>query len=232
VREPDASKICAPQYEEIVEIPIFEIVFRRPLRDALDARACASSSSGSAAALRDELRERREHQVRVDRGGAVADQHATLCTLRGSPDSTTSPPAAASRAHEVVMDGRDASSDGSRRAPGRPRGRRGSGCSRRGERLVGLGADRVDRALEAVDASSTGHVMSSVCAWKTSESTWRRLSSSSVAQDRVVDHELARVLGRLVEQVALRADERLARSSRRPRGSSRSAGSSPARTAA
>ena len=28
-----------------------------------------------------------------------------------------------------------------------------------------------------------------------------------VAQDRVVDHELASVLGRLVEQVALRADE-------------------------
>ena len=40
-----------------------------------------------------------------------------------------------------------------------------------------------------------------------------------VAQDRVVDHELARVLGRLVEQVALRADARLRRSSRPPRGS-------------
>ena len=40
---PTASKICAPQYEGIVEIPIFEIVFSSALAIPLIARACASS---------------------------------------------------------------------------------------------------------------------------------------------------------------------------------------------
>ena len=54
--------------------------------------------------------------------------------------------------------------------------------------------------------SAAGQVMSSVCASKTAESTWRSFSSSGVAQDRRLHRELVRVLGRLVEQVALRAD--------------------------
>ena len=57
--------------------------------------------------------------------------------------------------------------------------------------------------------SATGQVKSIVCALKTSESTCLQPLELLVAQDRVVDHELARVLRRLVEQVALRADERL-----------------------
>ena len=40
---PIASKTCAPQYDGIVEMPIFEIVFRRPLAMPLVARRCASS---------------------------------------------------------------------------------------------------------------------------------------------------------------------------------------------
>ena len=41
---PTASKICAPQYDEIVEMPIFEIVFSRPFAIPLVARCCASSA--------------------------------------------------------------------------------------------------------------------------------------------------------------------------------------------
>ena len=44
---PTASKICAPQYEEIVEIPIFEIAFNRPFAIAFTARACACSAVSS-----------------------------------------------------------------------------------------------------------------------------------------------------------------------------------------
>ena len=50
VASPTASKICAPQYDEIVEMPIFEIVFSRPLAIALDRpllRLLASSTPGS-----------------------------------------------------------------------------------------------------------------------------------------------------------------------------------------
>ena len=56
--------------------------------------------------------------------------------------------------------------------------------------------------------SAAGHVVSIVHDLKTSDSTRRSCSSSLVEQDRVVDHELPRVLGRLVEQVALGADAR------------------------
>ena len=47
VERPTASKTCAPQYDEIVEIPIFEITFRRPLPIALTARASASARERS-----------------------------------------------------------------------------------------------------------------------------------------------------------------------------------------
>ena len=40
---PTASKIWAPQYEGIVEIPIFEIVFSRPFAIPFVARSWASS---------------------------------------------------------------------------------------------------------------------------------------------------------------------------------------------
>ena len=41
---PTASKIWAPQYDGIVEIPIFEIVFSSPLAIPFAARRCASSA--------------------------------------------------------------------------------------------------------------------------------------------------------------------------------------------
>ena len=40
---PTASKICAPQYDGIVEMPILDIVLSRPLAMPLTARCCASS---------------------------------------------------------------------------------------------------------------------------------------------------------------------------------------------
>ena len=57
--------------------------------------------------------------------------------------------------------------------------------------------------------SETGQVKSIVCALKTVRLDLPEPLELLVAEDRVVDHELARMLGRLVEQVALRADERL-----------------------
>ncbi len=47
---PTASKICAPQYDGTVEIPILEIVFSRPLPIALTARARASAADRSSIA--------------------------------------------------------------------------------------------------------------------------------------------------------------------------------------
>ena len=56
--------------------------------------------------------------------------------------------------------------------------------------------------------SAAGHVVSIVHDLNTSELDAAQLLELAVEQDRVVDHELARVLGRLVEQVALGADAR------------------------
>ena len=47
---PTASKIWAPQYDGIVEMPIFEIVFKSPLEMPLIARVCASSALSSPSA--------------------------------------------------------------------------------------------------------------------------------------------------------------------------------------
>ena len=51
--------------------------------------------------------------------------------------------------------------------------------------------------------------MSSVRALKIARVDLAQLLELAVAQDRLVDHELAGVLGRLVEQVPLGADARL-----------------------
>ena len=87
-----------------------------------------------------------------------------------------------------------------------------------GERLVGLGADRARAPRSSPPApSATGQVVSSVRALKIGRVDLAQALELGVAQDRLVDHELARVLGRLVEQVALGADARARRSSRPPR---------------
>ena len=184
------------------------------LRDALDRallrllgghrpRAASPPSTSSA--------ERLEHHVRVDRGRAVADQRrelvhvARLARLDHEPGLQ-----ARALAHEVVVHRRDGEQrrdrdavgadvavgedqdvDAARRAPRRPRGR-SARAPRRGP----------------ATPSATGQVMSIVCALKTSESTWRSASSSSSRRIGCVDHELARVLGRLAEQVPLGADAR------------------------
>src|ERR1044072_7843360 len=91
---PTASKICAPQYDWIVEIPIFEIVLSRPLPialtmlrsatsmlstpstrpDATRSPTVSSSRDGVSAALA-------EQQVRVDRAAAVADERRHVVDL-------------------------------------------------------------------------------------------------------------------------------------------------------
>ena len=111
-------------------MPIFEIVFSRPLAIPLIARVCASSGGHPVRqpAAVDELAERLEHQVRVDRGGAVADQRrdavdaARLARLDDEPGLQ-----ARALAHEVVVHGRDREQRRDRRAlRRRRRGRRGS----------------------------------------------------------------------------------------------------------
>ena len=43
---PSTSKICAPQYEERVEIPIFERILSRPFSAARGSRSAASAGVG------------------------------------------------------------------------------------------------------------------------------------------------------------------------------------------
>ena len=163
-------------------MPIFEIVFSRPLPTALIARASASSRVRSMPSLVDELADRREHQVRVDRGGAVADQHgdalhaARLARLDDEAGLQARP-----RAHEVVVHRADREQRRDRRAL-RPDGAVGEDEDVRAARRARRRPRRRCRSSAGSSPSapsSTGHVMSSVCALKTSESTWRRLSSSS-----------------------------------------------------
>ena len=87
------------------------------------------------------------------------------------------------------MDGaRRRAATGSARARARRRGRRGRGCwrRRRSPRRPGRRCAARRRASPS-GPSATGHVMSIVCERKTEESTWRSVSSSRVAQDRVSD---------------------------------------------
>ena len=70
-------------------------------------------------------------------------------------------------------------------------------------------ADALDGGLEPAGPSATGHVVSIVRASEDVGVDLAQPLELVVAQDRVRDHELARVLRRLVEQVALGADARL-----------------------
>ena len=109
-------------------MPIFEIVFSRPLLTASIARA---SSAVSPAALATSSRDRREHHVRVHCGCAVADQHrdalhaARLARLDDEPRLQ-----ARARAHEMVVDRRRpraATASATRSGPDRAVGER-RGC--------------------------------------------------------------------------------------------------------
>ena len=192
-------------------MPIFEITFSRPLPTALIARSCASARERSMRPSSTSCADRREHQVRVDGGGAVADQHGDAlhaARLAGLDDEAGLQPRPG--ANEVVVDRADREQRRDRRARrARRRGRRGRGCSRR----------------RASASSASAHSRSRACSRPAGAVVGRpgdvervRLEDVRVdlpqalelvvAQDRVVDHELACVLGRLVEQVPLRADER------------------------
>ena len=158
----------------------------------------------------DELRERLEHQVRVDRRGAVADEdrdavHAPrLARLDDDPRLEAS-----SLADEVVVHGPGREQGGDRHAIG-------AGASvgedddvrARGERDARLVAHTVDRALEAVGLLSHRPGGVDRPRLECGGVDHPQLLELAVEQDRVVDHELPGVLRRLVEQIALRADAR------------------------
>ena len=142
-------------------MPIFDIVFSRPLAIPLTARCCASLAGHplrAAGPASTSSRERLEHQVRVDRGGAVADQHREAVHARaarptrprarpagacprgrggGGPPTTAS---SAGIAHALGADGAVGEDQDVRAA---------------GERLVGLVEDRA-RAPRSIPAGALG----------------------------------------------------------------------------
>ena len=95
--------------------------------------------------------------------------------------------------------------------PRRPRGPVGEDEDVRpgGERRVGVGADPVERRLQPVRAVGDRPGRVDRVRLEDVRADVPEPLELAVAEDRVVDHELPRVLRRLVEQVALRADARL-----------------------
>ena len=208
-----ASKIWAPQYDGIVEIPILDSVLRSPLPSPLTARACAWSfvmSSGSQPEL-DELGQRLEHQVRVDGRGAVADQGRDAVDAAGLArlDDEAGLEARA-LAHEVMVH----RCRREERRHGGPLGADGAvgedqdvGAGR--ERLVGLAAEAVERDVHPRRPLLDGPRHVERARLEDRRVHLAQLLELGVEQDRRLQHELARVLGRLVEEVLLGADARL-----------------------
>ena len=162
-------------------------------------------------ALGHELPDRREHQIGVDGCGAVADQHGDALHapgLAGLDDQPRLEPCAG--AHQVVMDGADGEEGRHRDAlgPDVPVGD-DQDAHAVGQRRVGLGANPLERRLEPVDTLGDGPREVDRVRLEHLGVDLPEALEILVAQDRVVDHELPCVLGRLVEQVSLRADERL-----------------------
>ena len=158
-----------------------------------------------------ELAHRREHHVRVHCSCAVADQHRDalhaprLTRLDDEPRLETG-----ACAHEMVVNRRDREQRRHRHAL--------RACfavgehehvDTRGERGVGLRADARKRRVDAAGAFDRGpREVDRACAEDVRVDSTKPLELL-VAQDRVVDHELPRMLRRLVEQVSLRPDKRL-----------------------
>ena len=118
---------------------------------------------------------------------------------------------ARSLADEVVVHGRRSRAA---RGSARARGRR---CGRRGSRMFAPAASAASASSQTRSSARSSPSAPSATRprgvdrprlERRRSRRARSCSSSPVEQDRVVDHELARVLGRLVEQVALRADAR------------------------
>ena len=170
--------------------------------------AVSASSTPWHLAVAHQLAERLEHQVRVDRAGAVADQRGEVMDLARLAGLEHEPGLQArALAHEVMVDAADRQQRRHRRALG---ARRAVGQDQDvdavGERLVGLGADPLERPSMPSGPSATGHVMSIVRARNTSESTWRSFSSSALRRIGVSIASCQACSRRLVEQVALGAD--------------------------
>ena len=183
------------------------------LADGLDRTCLGVLAREVDASLVDQLPDRAEHQVRVDGRRAVADQHgdalhaARLARLDDEAGLQARP-----RAHEMVVHRTDREQRGDRRAL-RPDGAVGEdedvGAAR--ERVVGVVAEALERRLETIRAVLGGPGRVERVGHEDVRVDLAQALELVVAQDRVVDHELARVLGRLVEQVSLRPDERLHR---------------------
>ena len=164
------------------------------------ARACASSaviSSGSQPSSTSSA-ERLEHEVRIHRGGAVADERrdAVHAARLARLDDDAGLQARA-LADEVVVHGRRSrAATGSARARGRRAVGEDEDVRAGGERCVRLGAEPVERALEARRRLRRRATSCRSCTlMKTSERTCRSCSSSVSSRIGFVDHELARVLG-------------------------------------
>ncbi len=173
---------------------------QKALRDPLH-RAC----------LRIFVAERLEHQVWVDRSRAVADEHGDRVHAarfaRLDDDSRLQP---CPLSHEMVVGSarREQRRDRHALRAGRAVGE-DEDVRSRCERCVRLGADALERRLESCDAVGERPRHVDRVRLEHTRLDPPELFELLVAEDRVVNHELARMLGRFSEQVVLRADARL-----------------------
>ncbi len=185
---------------------------QQALRDPLD-RALLRLLDGQRfrqPALLDELGERLEHHVGVDGGGAVADQGrevvdvARLARLDHEPGLQARP-----LAHEVVVHRGDREQRRDRDAFGAevPVGE-DQDVHAAGERLVGLPADPLERRVEPAGALGDRPGDVERVRLEDGRVDLAQALELLVPQDRLRDHELVCVLGRLAEQVPLGADAR------------------------
>ena len=159
-------------------------------------------------AVGDQLAERLEHQVRVDRARPVADQRREVVDLARLPGlEHQARLQARALAHEVVVH----AADGQQRRhrdplrPGRAVGE-DEHVDALGQRGVGLCADAVERCRHAVRAVLDGPRDVERARLEDLRVDLAEVLQLVVAQDRRLHRELAGVLRRLVEQVALGAD--------------------------
>ena len=125
---PSTSKICAPQYELSVEMPIFDRILSRPFSAA--ERNCARASAGvgrgavsasrsrrdSSRVLAEEPVDGLERQPRVHRLGAVADERGEVVDVeRVARLGDEADARAESGVHQVLAHGADGEQHGDRR---------------------------------------------------------------------------------------------------------------------
>ena len=185
---------------------------QQPLGDPLDRpglRLLGGHPVRKPALVR-QLAEGLEHHVRVDRGGAVADQRrevvhlARLAGLDHEARLQTRP-----LADEVVVDRRDGEQRRDRDALGAQVAiREDDDVDAGGERVVGLGAGAGEGRRHAGGPFGDRPGDVDRPCLEGARLDLPEVLELAAAEDRLVDQQLARVLGRLAEQVALRADAR------------------------